>query len=80
MAVVQATIKAAILASINGNGGSLTPEQSINKFADDLATIIKNAIESGEVSVLNTELTAKVVCAAPGSPVVCTTPLLGSIT
>jgi len=82
MAIVKATIKSAILASINANGSDneLTAEQSIDKFADDLAGIIKDAITSGSVSILPTELTTKVVSSAPGSPVVCTLNLSGSIT
>lgn len=81
MAVSKVAIKTAILASINGNGAEneLTAEQSIDKFADDLAQIIKDAINSGTVSIPFTELTTKVQSAAPGSPVVCIQNLTGSI-
>lgn len=82
MAVVQSTIKSAILSSINSNGkdNNLTKDQSIDKFADDLVTIIKNAILSGDIKILPTELTTKVSSVTSGGPVVCTTNLNGSIT
>lgn len=81
MAVDKSTIKTSILNSINGNGkdNDLTPEQSIDKFAGDLAQIIKDAITSGDVKIIPTELTTKVTCASPGSPVVCTQNLAGTI-
>lgn len=76
MPVVKATIEQAIKGSINNNPGG---EDGINTFAADLAKIIYDAIQTGTVTILNTELVTKVVSTAPGSPVVCTVPLTGSI-
>jgi hypothetical protein len=83
MALSQSVIQAAILASINNNGSNATPPldgpDSINKFASDLATIIVNAIESAVVTIPFADVTANVISTSPGSPVVCTTNLTGTL-
>ena len=48
MAVVKATIKAALLALYNDSKSSKMTEDA---FADEMADIIKDAITSGSVSV-----------------------------
>lgn len=83
MAINKATIKQAILDSISGNGSenNKDKDQSIDKFADDLAEIVKNAIQSADVKILSTELTTKVssISGATGGPVICTQNLSGSL-
>lgn len=79
MAVNENDIRSAIIDSVDSNGGDLTQEESKNKFATDLAKIIKDAILSADVIIKNTELTGKVNSSSPGSPVVCTQNLNGEL-
>ena len=81
MSVNKDDIKSKLLLSIQNNGqaNGLDSDQSVEKFCDDVATIIKDAILSGKVKIEFTELTSKVTSSYPGSPVVCTQEINGSI-